>query len=408
MNGSLKLVAPLVATLAIAACNAGGSSNMPTTAGTSQSGSTTPARAQTFTDLYNFTGSSGGGYPTAGVVRDAKGDLYGTAFEGGSSGYGVVFKVDASGTETVLHSFTGGTTDGEYPYASLLMDKNGNLYGTAAGGGSSGYGVVFKVDTSGNETLLHSFAGGTTDGCYTHNGLIEDRSGNLYGLTDSCGSSDNGTIFKLNEKGTETVLHSFAGGAKDGAYPFYTTLLMDLSGALYGVTERGGSAGYGVVYKLSEKGKLTLLHSFAGGTTDGCDAVGTPVMDKNGNVYGITEHCGSAGYGVVYNLSRKDKLTLLHSFTGGAKDGAYPFSGVILDAKGNLYGEAVQGGDGPSSNGVVYKLSKKRTLTLLHSFVGSDGDYPGGGLLRDPNGDLYGTAEQGGSAGYGTVWSLIP
>ncbi len=405
MNGSLKLLAPLVATLAIAACNAGGSSSMPTTAGTFQTG-TSSARAQTFTDLYNFTGSSDGGYPTAGLVRDATGNLYGTAFEGGSSGYGVVFKVDTSGSETVLHSFTGGTTDGEYPYASLLMDANGNLYGTAAGGGSSGYGVVFKVDTSGNETLLYSFAGGTTDGCYTHNGLIEDKSGNLYGLTDLCGSSNNGTIFKLNKKGTETVLHSFAGGATDGAYPFYTTLLMDRSGVLYGVTEYGGSAGYGVVYKLSKKGEVTLLHSFAGGTTDGCDAVGTPVMDKNGNVYGITEHCGSSGKGVVYKLSRKNELTLLHSFTGSAKDGAYPFSGLILDTKGNLYGESAAGGS--SAYGVVYRLSKKHTLTLLHSFVGSDGEYPGGGLLPSANGDLYGTAEQGGSGGYGTVLSLTP
>jgi len=362
------------------------------------------AQAQTFTTLYNFTGSSDGGYPYGNVVSDPSGGLYGTTYYGGTAGLGVVFKLDTAGTETVLHSFKGGTTDGEYPFAGLVRDKAGNLYGTTESDGPSGYGVVFKVDSGGTESVLYGFAGGTTDGCVPLGGLIRDKSGNLYGTTEACGASDYGIVFKLDKKGKETVLHSFGGGSSDGAFPLYTSLLMDKNGNLYGVTEEGGSSNEGVLYKLSKKGVLTVFHSFTGSTTDGCYPFGAPLMDGGGNFYGTTESCGSSGYGIVFKVDKKGRETVLHSFAAGTSDGAYPFSGVISDAKGNLYGDA-QGG-GASGEGVVYKLSKSGMLTLRHSFSGSDGAYPLGGLLRGAKGALYGTTEAGGTSGYGTVWSL--
>jgi uncharacterized repeat protein (TIGR03803 family) len=364
---------------------------------------TQSAQAQTFTDLYNFTGGADGGYPYATLVRDAAGNLYGTTYIGGSSSYGTVFKVDTSGTETVLYSFTGGA-DGGYPFAGLVRDTAGNLYGTTYYGGSSNYGTVFKVATSGTETVLHTFAGGTTDGCYPYGGLLRDKAGNLYGTTEVCGASSQGTVFKVATSGTETVLHSFTGGTTDGGNPLYTSLLMDKKGNLYGVTYGGGTSSEGVVYKLSKTGTLTVLHSFSGGTTDGCYPYGTPAMDKKGNLYSTTDSCGSSSVGILWKVSKKGTETVLHNFAGGSTDGAYPIAGVIMDAKGNLYGDT--DGGGTSSLGTVYKLSKTGTVTLLHSFAGSDGEIPIGGLIRDSKGTLYGDTVEGGSGSYGTVWQL--
>jgi len=371
---------------------------------------TTPsAQAQTFTDLYNFTGGSDGRNPYAGLVRDSAGNLYGTTFYGGS-GYGVVFKVDTSGQETALYSFAGGTTDGCYPSSDLLRDKSGNLYGTTQSCGSSGYGVVFKVDTTGKEKVLHSFAGGTTDGCGPFGGLVADKLENVYGTTNACGAGGQGgygTVFKLTKEGRESLLYSFQ-GTPDGANPTYGDLLIDKIGNLYGVTYLGGNAGQGTVFKLSNAGTETVLYSFQGGGSDGCGPMGT-VTGKSGNLYGTTTSCGSGGLflGIVWKLSKQGE-EVLHTFTGSASDEGNPHAGVILDADGNLYGDSEEGG--AHGQGTVYELSQGGTITLLHSFAGrpTDGSAPFGGLLRDQSGNLYGTTQTGGSDNYGTVWSLTP
>jgi uncharacterized repeat protein (TIGR03803 family) len=366
------------------------------------------AQAQTFTVLYNFAGgTTDGSYPYAGLIRDAAGNLYGTTSRGGDYDGGVVFKVDSSGTEALLHTFTGGA-DGAYPYAGLVRDAAGHLYGTTYYyDGASGCGVVFKLSKSGEETVLHNFAGGTTDGCYPYGGLLRDKAGNLYGTTYEGGAYNYGTVFKLNKSKKETVLHNFAGGTTDGAYPSFTSLLMDKKGNLYGVTYYGGTSLFGVVFKLSKSGEETVLHNFAGGTTDGCYPFGTPAMDTKGNVYGTTEECGSSNYGTVWKVSKKGTETVLHSFAGGDEgDGARPDAGVIIDAKGNLYGDTRIGGT--LGYGAVYKLSKSGTLILLHSFSTTDGIYPVDDLIRDWKADLYGTTYEDGSGGYGTVWKLTP
>lgn len=360
------------------------------------------AQAQTFTDLYSFAGAPDGAHPFAGLVRDAAGNLYGTTYTGATSGYGTVFKVDPKGNETVLYSFTGGN-DGGSPVGGLVRDAEGNLYGTTQYGGISGYGAVFKVDKSGNETVLYSFQGGQGDGCNPYGGLVRDAEGNLYGTTPSCGNSNNGTVFVVAKNGNSRLLHSFAGG-KDGADPLYTALLLDAKGNLYGVTAEGGSQNDGVLYKLSPKRKLTILHTFAGGTKDGCFAHGTPAMDKQGNLYGTTSRCGSGSEGTVWKVSPKGKETVLHNFAGGSTDGANPIGGVILDAQGNFYGNTDSGG--PSDDGTIFELSNKGTLTLLHNFDSSDGGTPFGGVIRDGKGNLYGTTLEGGTDGNGVVWKL--
>lgn len=365
------------------------------------------AQAQSFKTLYNFTGSPDGAYPYASLVRDSAGNLYSTTDAGGAHGYGTVFKLSPSGKETVLYSFTGGA-DGANPLFSLFRDAAGNLYGTTELGGASGLGTVFELTKGGKESVLYSFTGGA-DGCYPTGGLLRDTAGNWYGTAEECGASEVGTLFKLSKNGTLTVLHAFA-GSPDGAYPAFTTPLMDKAGNLYGVTEEGGLDNYGAVYQMSKSSKkVKVLYSFAGGTTDGCDVFGNPLMDKNGNLYGTANACGPSHVGIVWRVSKKDKETILHSFGGGSSDGSEPIGGVIMDAKGNLYGTTYQGGS--ANLGTAYKLSKSGTVTLLHTFTGSDGDYLYSALIQDATGSFYGTTLYGGSGeacrnGCGTVWKI--
>jgi uncharacterized repeat protein (TIGR03803 family) len=366
------------------------------------------AQAQTFTVLWPFAGDPAPANPYAGLFQDTAGNLYGTTLGGGTSGAGTVFKVTKSGKDTVLYNFCAyNCTVGYNPYAGLIQDTAGNLYGTTYyGGTTSNDGAVFKVSKSGQETVLYSFAGGTTDGCNPEGGLLRDTAGNFYGTTYGCGANGYGTVFKLSpgKTWTVTILHSFA--YSDGANPYLTSLLTDAKGNLYGITSKGGG-GYGTVYKLSIKSKkFTLLYSFTGGTADGCYSSGTPLMDAKGNLYGTAEACGSSNLGIVWKLSKKGKETVLHNFAGGTSDGANPYAGVIMDTAGNLYGTTSAGG--ASNLGTVYELKSKRTLTVLHSFASSDGANPYAGVIRDKKGDFYGTTETGGSGGYGTVWKLTP
>ena len=361
------------------------------------------AQAQSFKVLYNFDGASHGGDPYASLARDAAGNLYSTVDYGGGTSYaGGVFKVAPDGTETMLYNFTGGA-DGAYPFSSVVRDSKGNLYGTTSQGGSDNAGVVFKVDPSGTETVLHNFAGGA-DGVIPTGGLVRDKAGNLYGTTSQGGTSNDGIVFKISPSGKETILHTFTGSATDGKYPTYTTLLMDAQGNFYGVTEEGGSADGGILYKLSKTGKLTILHSFKGGTTDGCNVLGTPFMDAAGNFYGTTSSCGTHTLGTVWEVKKNGQERLLHSFAGGTSDGEYPLAGVVKDATGNLYGNTETGG--ASDVGTVYRISNTGKFTLLHSFDGTDGKYPYGSFAQNSKGTIFGSTLNGGTIGYGTVWKI--
>jgi uncharacterized repeat protein (TIGR03803 family) len=356
--------------------------------------------AQTFTVLYNFAGAADGGDPYASLIRDSAGNLYSTGGYGGTYFAGVVYKVDPKGNETVLYNFTGGA-DGAYPESPVVLDGAGNLYGTTTQGGSANAGVVFKLDPGGNETVLHNFTGGA-DGIIPAGGLTLDNAGNLYGTTGQGGIFNDGVVYKIDKTGTETILHTFTGATDDGKYPTYTTVRIGPDENLYGVTQEGGSADQGILYRLSKSG-LTILHNFMGGTTDGCNVVGVPFLDKNGNIYGVTSSCGTGQYGTVWKVSKTGAETVLHNFAGGASDGQYPLSGVVLDANGNIYGSTETGG--VSDLGTAYRLTQQGGFTLLRSFSGPDGKYVYSSFVLS-DGALYGTALNGGTVGYGTVWKI--
>ena len=305
--------------------------------------------------VYRFTGGSDGGYPQGGVIRDAAGNLYGTAWSGGTSGKGVVFRINPAGVGTVLHSFTGGT-DGGAPISGLVRDAAGNLYGTAPDGGS-GSGLVFKIDVSGHETVLYTFTGGADGGVPT-SGVTRDPDGNLYGTTWEGGKVSCGVVYRLDPAGHETVLHNFTGMPRDGCNP-NAGVTLGSAGNLYGTTFGGGlfgcnDNGCGVVYRVDPAGVEMVLYEFTGGA-DGATGYGNLIVGPSGNLFGTTMAGGSAGCGVVFELTASGAETVLHSFQGGS-DGCYPWSGVVADADGNLYGTAPY--DGVGDGGVVYKITR--------------------------------------------------
>jgi uncharacterized repeat protein (TIGR03803 family) len=372
----------------------------------------------------------------------------------------------AAWKEKVLYSFQGGANDGSYPYGSVIFDKQGNLYGVLQdfGGDSCAplggeCGAVYRLSPpaqkggSWTETLLYEFQGkGANDGESPNSGLIMDKSGNLYGLTAYGGtgnctllglSAGCGTVYKLSppkQKGgawTETILYSFP-SATQGYVPI-GDLVFDSAGNLYGSTLFGGMKGTtcdpdyggqcGVVFEISppktKGGKWTEkeLHAFAGGT-DGAEPNGGLVLDDKGSVYGTTAFgggatCQGAGCGTAFELD--DPLTkrggswtekILHRFADG-DDGAGPSSGLTFDAKGALYGTT--GGGGSGFNGTVFRLTKARggdwVEAILYNFSyenSKKGSGPGGGLMLDKSGDVYGTAGAGGLYNGGVVYRLKP
>ena len=380
------------------------------------------AQAQTFTVLYSFAGyPTDGGKPGAGLLRDGAGNLYGTTVYGGhnkscpaaGTGCGTVFELDKHGVETVLHNFTG--PDGANPVASLMMDAKGDLYGTTrfgglvkdcTGNGSAGCGVVFEL-SRGKETVLHRFTDGT-DGAWPWAGLIADAHGNLYGTTNGGGTVGGGVVFKLAGK-KETVLHSFTGG-KDGNY-LTSGLLMDAAGDLYGTDAFGGDMecdypnGCGVVFKLTGK-QLTVLHSFKA-PPDGANPVGGMTMDSEGNLYGTTDSGGEDySTGTVFKVGATGKEQVLHRFRVNGSDGIYPQTAVVRDAQGNLYGTTEEGG--LYGGGVVYEITADGKEKILHSFCSgdcSDGGSPSD-LIMDAKGNLYGTTYGGGVNDNGTVFKI--
>ncbi len=262
------------------------------------------------TVLHAFTGGADGGQPRAGLLRDNVGNLFGTTTTGGT-GSGVVFKIAPNGKESILHTFSGGQ-GGWYPEGDLVRDKAGNFYGSVLGGASD-YGAVFVLSPSRDYSIFYSFPGGSS-GAYPIGRLAFDSQGNLYGATQNGGSSCYcGVVFKLDKSGHETVLHSFT-GSPDGAYP-ELGIARDRAGNIYGTTYGGGSdsssclgLGCGTVYKVDAKRKETVLHSFTGGS-DGRIPFGGLILDKSGNLYGTAPGGGNLscfqgnGCGVVFKLT---------------------------------------------------------------------------------------------------------
>jgi uncharacterized repeat protein (TIGR03803 family) len=313
-------------------------------------------------------------------------------------------------TFTIIHNFAG--SDGDAPLAGLAMDAEQNLYGTASSGGQYGGGVVFKATRAGKEMVMHSF-GKAADGSSPEGSLILDASGNLYGTTFSGGTAGAGTVFKISTKGKESILYSFAGGA-DGANPV-SGLAMDASGNLYGTTSAGGAYSAGTVFEVSASGQHTVLYSFGSIANDGTDPVAGVTLDTQGNLYGTAAAGGLYSYGTVFELSPSGSNwteNILHNFEL-QDDGGTPYAGLIFDHSGNLYGAATQGGAGGSDGGgTVFELTPSGgswTFSVIYSLTGWGISGTFRDLLFDAStGVIYATTHCDGDYDAGTVYELKP
>ncbi len=474
--------------------------------------------------VYNFTGSGSAGTgsgPRSGLILAADGKLYGTCETGGRYGYGTVFSIDLSTapvTVTKIHDFNDVAADGAFPESdSVIQASDGYLYGATRYGGTSDYGVVWKMALNGSSlTVLHSFTG--PDGAGPMAGVIEGSDGKLYGTAEYGGANNLGTVYYLRKDGSGFgVAHSFSAAPMDGYNPqtgltrglggklYGTTqfgglndngsdgiiysidpsagnafsivynfngttganplsaLSSDGSGNLYGTTWQGGANGYGTAYMLdtslncsvlvsytgtdtyearcppipaadgnlygvsmdgglgvqytgmgngslysvaidpaTRQGSTTLLHSL-GVYEDGANSQCSPVLGADGNLYGVTFSGGILNQGVFYQTSPTGGYQILHVFSQYAQEGQNP-TGVIQGPDGNFYGTCATGGQ--YGAGTVWMMDGSGNLTVLYSFSGSDGSSPNGRLLVGADGSLYGTTVSGGAAGFGTVFTL--
>lgn len=395
-----------------------------------------PAVAQTFKSLYSFAGTPDGATPFQSDLLNVNGTLYGTTGGGGAFGDGTIFTFSSTGKETVIYSFTGGA-DGNQPSSGLIRDSKGNLYGTTFFGGDTncvltgseppGCGTVYKLDSSKNLSVLYTFTG-STDGAWPQ-GLVMDSAGNLYGVTFYGGNLNCplfqgigcGVVFKISSTGVFSTLYTFQGSA-DGAIPFGFLTLHGT--AVYGGTQEGGTladcggVGCGVVFAVSTStGAEKPLYAFTGGT-DGGLPTSQFLFDSKGNLYGTTYAGGdlscsnqnSAGCGVIFRLTPAGKETPLYPFKG-TPDAANPSWGLTADASGNGYGTTIYGGT--SNLGAVFKISSKGVESVPHSFSGTDGSYPQSGLVGVGT-SFYSNTVLGGNLscnspnGCGTIFKITP
>jgi uncharacterized repeat protein (TIGR03803 family) len=343
-----------------------------------------------------------GCYPWSTLIQAADGNFYGTAVSGGPFDAGNIFQVTPSGILTPMYSFTNGI-DGGFPRASLVVGSDGNFYGTAAYGGSSGVGTVFKMTARGVFTPLYSFRTNGIDGQRPEAALIEGSNGCFYGTTSYGGSNGCGTIFAITPAGALTTLHSFTGSGTDGSGPT-APMILGTDGNFYGTTAYGGTRGYGTVFRMTPQGVWTNLHSFDWAGGDGNVPWSALVLGTDGNFYGTTYGGGTYGYGTVFLITPDGALTTLYSFTNG-EDGGYPYAALVQGVNGNFYGTSHGWSTmvaGTSSIGTVFEITPWGYLTTLYAFTDSmDGANPTAGLVLGTNGNFFGAAEVGGIIGWG-------
>ena len=377
------------------------------------------AEAQTFTSLFSFRGDPNGHYPFAGVTIGDHGNLYGT-LTNTQGEYGAVYELEHRGSGYTLNTlFTFDGYNGALPNAGVVFGPQGKLYGTTAGGGGRGFGIVFDlaplsarcqtISCPWHINLVHAFNGGTDGDWPGYGNLTVDSAGNLWGTTAGGGVAVDGQVYELIRSGgqwTKSTVYSFTGPPNDGGAP-YAGVTFDEAGNIYGTTEAGGVNNVGTVYKLTPTGQdwsESVLYSFSSASGD--YPSDTLVIDSSGNLYGTTLLGGVGGAGTVFQLSPSGgawTYSVLYSFSE-----CNMYNGLAIDSAGTLYGTCPHGGQ--FGSGMVYKLVNSGgtwTLTDLYDFTdGTDGGYPEGTVTLDSSGNLFGTTEFGGNFNAGTVWEI--
>ena len=359
------------------------------------------------TDLHDFTsGPNDGAFP-GGSLALSDGIFYGMTKGGGSTNDGSLFRMAPDGTGyVVIHSFTGGLNDGDSPFGTPVVSGNA-IYGvTTFGGSAASNGIVFKTNLDGSGfTIIHAFAGGANDGAVSVGSPV--LSGNtLYCMTSQGGAGNVGTIFKVNTDGTgAVVLHSFSGGAGDGATPAYSALTVSGT-SVYGMTVEGGISGQGTIFRMNADGTgFTVMHAFSSSGGDGWAPYGSLALYGN-MLYGMTRKGGSTGLGTVFSIDTDGTgYNRLHNFAGGPADGANPLGSLLIGDQ-DIYGMTALGG--ASGLGAIFEMGLDGSgYSVLHSMGGAPGDGSNArGDLILADGLAYGMTANGGSADDGMIFSV--
>jgi uncharacterized repeat protein (TIGR03803 family) len=332
-----------------------------------------------------------------------------TAFLLATSAIALSSAAHAATTFTSLYSFKGGSSDGVMPESRLIADKHGNLYGTTQQNpGASDFGTIYEVQPNGTESVesvLYTFQGGTA-GAEPNNGLLLNQHGDFYGGTGGGGKANLGLIFELKPAGDLKALYSCPNPKRLCLESPNGDLIEDSAGNFYG-TGGGGTASIGVIFEMAPDRTVTVLHDFQGGDNDGSGPFSGLVADASGTMYGTTTNGGTANLGVLYSWSASAGFNVIYSFLGHENnDGAGPLDAPVLDSSGNFWGVTISGGS--QGLGTVYEVMANGQEKILHNFVGgtTDGKYPYGRLIFGANGDLYGVTGQGGANNMGTVFQI--
>jgi uncharacterized repeat protein (TIGR03803 family) len=359
-----------------------------------------PGKAS-ITVLYDFGASqTAPQYPQGVIAQGRDGNLYSTTPYGGTSNDGTVFRITPAGKLTVIYELSsyGGSS-------GLALGTDGNFYGaTVYGGNAPGYGTAFRITPHGQLTTLYDFSGQNFD-AYPFAPPIQGRDGNFYGTTDGDFVGNGGTVYMMTPSGDEATLFQF--DRADGAGPV-DPLIQATDGNFYGTTNSGGASGRcgqygcGTLFKLTPEGALTVLHSFNVMNFDGYYPVAPVVQGSDGNFYGTVPHGGKYGWGIVFKITPRGKYTILHSFN--ISDGRTPQAGLLLATDGNFYGSTE--GSGKSDAGTVFKVTPSGQFSLLYSFDGTTSGFPIAGFVQHTNGKLYGDTLEAGKYNFGTFYSL--
>ena len=359
--------------------------------------------------LYSFTGGTSDGFQPMGLVQGTDGNLYGLTQYGGANDYGTFFRITPAGVETVLYSFPAGTYISS-EVSRLFQGSDGNFYGTAASWAGNSCGAVFSATAGGAVSVLYAFKG-NGDGCGSWAGVIQGSDGNFYGTTTAGGANNGGTVFAVTPQGVESVLYTFgANGPMDGSYP-QTRLLQASDGNFYGTTVFGGSNnaasnGSGTIFKVTPQGVESVIHSFDAATANTGGFSAWLVQGADGNLYGTTIGGGAYGYGSIFQLTLAGVYSTVYSFGANGDDvGTGPSGGLSLNADGTvLYGVGITG------SGSIFESSLSGADTSLHEFANTGGDAETAGgvgaVIMGSDGHLYGTTGFGGADGLGAVFKI--
>lgn len=335
--------------------------------------------------------------PNGDLIQGSDGDFYGMTYTGGTYTYGSIFKTTSAGVITILHQLNY-TTDGANPYGELTLGNDGNFYGMTSSGGTNGYGTIFKITPSGIFTVLRHLS--SADGSNPHGHLVFAPDGNFYGCTYAGGAFGYGTIFKVTATGTLTVLHSLS-SATDGAN-CYGSLVRGSDGLFYGITYGGGANSMGTIFKITDAGTYTVLHNMI--SADGVHSQSDLIQATDGNFYGLAYAGGTNFGGTIFKITSGGTFTVVRNLSSST-DGQAPYGALVQATDGLLYG--MNSGGGATSGGTVFKITTTGTFTLLHSLTSApDGASPRGSLVQSTDGNLYGMTSTGGNSSFGTVFKI--